>query len=84
MLFQVTRTSHWSDEKPCEDCFPIKLKLNSEDVYRDCWGIELNTIEELMKFKDSVDEALILRTSYVDDNIPCIEIYDDYRENNTK
>lgn len=80
MLFQVTRTSYWNDEKPCKDCFPIKLKDNSTDMYRDCWGIGLNTIEELMKFKDSADEELILRTSYVDDQTPCIEIYDDWRE----
>ena len=80
MLFQVTRTSYWSDEKPCEDCFPIKLKLNSTDMYRDCWGIELNTIEELMKFKKSVKTELVLGTSYVDDKTPCIEIYDTYRE----
>lgn len=80
MLFQVTRTSYWSDEKPYKDCFPIKLKFNSPDVYRDCWGIEFNTIEELMKFKDSVKTELVLGTSYIDDKTPCIEIYDTYRE----
>lgn len=25
MIFQVTRTSQWHDEKPFEDCIPIKL-----------------------------------------------------------
>lgn len=80
MLFEVTRTSYWIDQKPCEDCFPIKLKCNSTDTHIDCWGIEINTIEELMKFQDSVKEELILGTSYIDDKTPSIEIYDDYRE----
>ena len=25
MLFEVTRTSYWNNERPCEKCVPIKL-----------------------------------------------------------
>ena len=46
----------------------------------DEWGIEINSLEELMKFQEAVGEALVLRTSYIDNKTPCIEIYDDYRE----
>lgn len=78
MLFHVYRTSE-KDNKLRKYCFPIKIKDSFGEI-RDCWGIELNTIEELMKFKDSVKEELILGTSYIDDKTPCIEIYDTYRE----
>ena len=44
------------------------------------WGIRINTLEELMNFKKAVGENLVLRTSYIDNKTPCIEIYDDYRE----
>ena len=46
----------------------------------DEWGIEINSLEELMKFQEAVGEALVLRTSWIDNKTPCIEIYDDYRE----
>ena len=44
------------------------------------WGIEINSLEELMKFQEAVREELILGTSRIDNKTPCIEIYDDYRE----
>ena len=46
----------------------------------DEWGIEINSLEELMDFQEAVREELILRTSWIDNKTPCIEIYDDYRE----
>ena len=46
----------------------------------DGWGIEINSLEELMGFQEAVGEELILRTSWIDNKTPCIEIYDDYRE----
>ena len=46
----------------------------------DEWGIEINSLEELMDFQEAVGEELVLRTSWIDDKTPCIEIYDDYRE----
>lgn len=46
----------------------------------DKWGIEINSLEELMDFQEAVGEELVLRTSWIDNKTPCIEIYDDYRE----
>ena len=46
----------------------------------DEWGIEINSLEELMKFQETVGEELVLRNSWIDNKTPCIEIYDDYRE----
>ena len=46
----------------------------------DEWGIEINSLEELMKFQETVGEELVLRNSWIENKTPCIEIYDDYRE----
>ena len=46
----------------------------------DCYGIEINSLEELMKFKDEVNQEIIIGESYIDKVTPSIEIYDDYRE----
>jgi hypothetical protein len=43
------------------------------------WGIRIDTLKELMEFKNEVNEELIFRTSYIDFVTPCIEIHDDYR-----
>lgn len=117
MLFQITRTSMWDDEKPHEKCMPITLinvdqrtfkspeeydkrlakmdgnwfskgsnhRITEKGIARDmgpypAWGIEINSLEELMNFKEIVGEELILCTSYTDYTTPMIEIYDDYRE----
>lgn len=44
------------------------------------WGVELNSLEDLLNFKEEVGEDIILSTSVTDDKTPCLEIYDDYRE----
>jgi hypothetical protein len=46
----------------------------------DVWGIEINSIEELVAFREAVGEELILTTSPTDLVSPAIEIYDSYRE----
>ena len=46
----------------------------------DEWGIEINSLEELMKFQETVGKELVIQTSRIDNKTPCIEIYDDYRE----
>lgn len=118
MIFQVVRTSNWGDEKPFEDCIPIKLTRVETRTFRtpeefdnkfgdregkwlDCgtnhrvdargyitrdrelvdeWGIEINSLEELINFKNAVGVNLVIQTSWIDNKTPCIEIYDDYRE----
>ena len=48
--------------------------------FADAWGIEINSIEELIDFQEAVGEELVLGTSMIDNKTPYIEIYDDYRE----
>jgi hypothetical protein len=44
------------------------------------WGVEINSLEELMAFKKEVDEELVISISHIDQKTLSIEIYDDYRE----
>lgn len=46
----------------------------------DCWGIEINTLEELIKFYEDVGEELVLGKTWLDRKTLYLEIYDDYRE----
>ena len=46
----------------------------------DTYGIEINSLEELMDFFNKVNEEIVLRKSWIDNKTPCLEIYDDYRE----
>lgn len=119
MIFEVTRTSSWSEENPpCDGCIPIKIRrvetrtLGSAEEFDarfgkregewfsvgtnhrfnnqgyitrdreevDTWGMEINTLEELIEFKNRVGEELVIGTSYNNPEFPMIEIYDDYRE----
>ena len=47
---------------------------------KDTYGIEINSLEELMDFFNKVNEEIVLRKSWIDNKTPCLEIYDDYRE----
>lgn len=118
ILFEVARTSCWTDKCPYEKCIPIKLtrvetrtlrtpeefderfsksegkwlevgsnhRVNKQGFItrdreeRDTYGIEINSLEELMNFMDEVNEFIVLRESWTDGKTPCLEIYDDYRE----
>ena len=47
---------------------------------KDTYGIEINSLEELMDFFNKVNEEIVLQKSWIDNRTPCLEIYDDYRE----
>ena len=42
--------------------------------------IEINTLEELMDFVKDNDSVVLSKPHPCSDNLPSIEIYDDYRE----
>ena len=44
------------------------------------WGIRIDSLEELMDFYKNVGEDIIITNSFLNDDIPALEIYDDYRE----
>lgn len=81
MKFIIERTSAWRDEQPCEEA--TKLKFNNQKF----WGIKINTIRELIEFMNKHKSELVIKFKKVPnadgfstDEIPVIEIYDDYRE----
>lgn len=85
MKFIVSRTSAWSDEKPCDeamrDTAVTEYKVGQEMVreMKDIWSIELNTLDELMEFFNK--HGTIVITDWWDNQAyKEIEIYDDYRE----
>lgn len=74
MKFIVTRTSNDycgnHDKKPCDEA----IFNGSYD-----WLIEINSLEELMEFKNKYGN-IIIKTIYTDQEYPIIEIYDCDRE----
>lgn len=68
----------WFDEgtnyRTEDDC--IVRDLGEEEA----WGIEINSLEELLNFINEIGEEVIISESYIDYKTPCLEIYDDWRE----
>jgi hypothetical protein len=78
MKFIVSRTSIWGDdEKPCKEAKQEKLTWCGET--ENCWVVEINTLEDLIKFYKKYGD-LILEESDVKEAPIKIEIYDTYRE----
>ena len=50
------------------------------DVKKECWVVEINTLEDLLDLQQEVDDELIIDSKGPCDNLPYIEIYDGYRE----
>jgi len=69
--FLVSRTSDWRQENaPCEGV--IKEKNG--------WTIELSSIQSLLDFIEQEGFKVIITPSWSKNEMPEIEIYDDYRE----
>ena len=95
MIFEVERTSQWDfdeNKPPCDGAFIkefeiIETKWNKPNAKKKLkrWFIELETLEDLLAFKEEIDEELIIRNSNWRDDIKDvtvnyqIEIYDTCR-----
>ena len=85
MKFRIRRTSRssFSKEKPCEDAYLDKFVPDTNDDYFDqsYWAIDIESIEDLLALAEKEKEEIIVKApcEYTD-NLPEIEIYDDYRE----
>ncbi|MDR2004131.1 MAG: hypothetical protein LBQ74_13960 [Prevotella sp.] len=51
----------------------------TEKEKRQCWAINIETLDDLMKFQAKYG-SLIITNSYFNNDLLMIEIYDDYRE----
>lgn len=52
-------------------------KTIARDFEIDCYLIEINTLEELMKLEDKYGSLIVMHLNY---NYPVLEIYDTWRE----
>lgn len=81
MLFKVKRVSlmgECDDQKPCERCSKMMVREYGEESTE--WGVEINTLEELMDFRSLEGDGIIIEASSVDTDTPTLVIYDDYIE----
>ena len=83
MKFVISRTSMWNNnEKPCDEAIEETCyfnDLNGNTFKRKRWIIQINSLDELLKFKEKYESELVITTTYYDGSYE-IEIYDDYRE----
>lgn len=80
MKFKIESSGCWN--KPLEETYPALKEFNYEQEsanYSYGGVIYINSLEELMKLKDSVGAKLIIEDSY-DRKHKIITIYDDYFE----
>ena len=84
MKFIIHRTSDWvltneSSDPKCPGA--IKEKLPCYRSEREIYTIEIKSLEELMKLKEDLNEALIISNgNYYGFSLPVLEIYDKLRE----
>ena len=68
MEFNVSRTSLWLNEKPCEE---------AEKQKDGKWILKIKTLKELLSFCDKYEPVIIAKDT---DGSYSVEIYDDWRE----
>lgn len=85
MKFIITRTSdHGLDEKPCEKAEREIIQNDKswgkyKGIDRNVWVVEINTLEDLLKFY--VDNGrFIIDKNHINKKFYEIEIYDEYRD----
>lgn len=78
MRFVISRTSaFWDNTKnkpPCVSAFSNRVDQVGDPV----WEINIETLEDLLAFKEQICHHLVLGTTFNGEQE--IEIYDDYRE----
>jgi hypothetical protein len=87
MKFHIKRSSLWKNEKPCEGVYEeeyVHKILNGTETpnleNRKRWVLEINSLEDLVKFKDEQGTVILCYSFDHQDNILSLEIYDDYIE----
>lgn len=80
---RLSRDKKWVEEGFNHKILPANKCFDHEHIYRelkkDVWTIKIDTLEELLVFFKKYG-SLIIKTSYENDDIYEIEIYDDWRE----
>ena len=77
MKFRIYRTSDWvRNDAPCVDATLDSTTPHGEKN----WAIEITDLDALLKLCGAEGEVIVKSPCPYTDNLPCIEIYDDYRE----
>ena len=80
---RLPRDKKWLEEGFNHKIIPANNKFDHQHIYREfndeIWCIKINSLEELLALQDKY-ENIILSTSFKNNNIRELEIYDDYRE----
>lgn len=85
MKFRIKRTSESSfcERKPCEGAYVDRFEADKNDRLYDqrWWAIDIESLDDLLALAEKEREEIIVKApSEYTDNLPEIEIYDDYRE----
>ena len=78
MKFMIERTScYCGSEPPCEGA----SFFSHDDKWNETkWSIEINSLEELIALAEKEGEVIVSAPCPEKNDLPCIEIYDTYRE----
>lgn len=81
MKFVVSSTSGGYREQPCEEAKRGSIERENKiySATADVWFVEINTLEELIKFYEENGD-IIIKDCFWNKSYTEIEIYDDYRE----
>lgn len=81
MKFVVSSTSGGHKEQPCEEAKRGSIERENKiySATADVWFVEINTLEELIKFYEEYGD-IIIKDCLWNKSYTEIEIYDDYRE----
>ena len=79
----LPRNKKWLEKGFNHKIIPANNNFDHQHIYREfkdkIWCIKINSLEELLALQDKYGK-IILSTSYENNNIRELEIYDDYRE----
>ncbi len=67
------------EKQPCKEAKQITVRSDRNNSDEKIWIVEINTLEELIAFRDRCNEEIIIRKETVD-GFPALEIYDSWRE----
>jgi len=84
MKFEVIRTSiglslDSPNKQPCPEAKSLWVpppEGSTQQPGRNLWSIEIETLEDLLELSKKQDEPLVI--THRDDEMPKLEIYDDY------
>ena len=80
---RLPRDKKWLEEGFNHKILPPNKRFKTQHIYREfneeIWAIKIDTLQELLNLFEIYGD-LVIKTSFENDNVYEIEIYDDWRE----